>query len=50
LPNIDTELEQSAVIRGAPHNGLAMLISLINRRISADTVGRSDRRLDFQRQ
>jgi len=27
-----------------------MLISLINWRISADTAGRPDRRLDFQRQ
>src|SRR5258705_11309849 len=37
-------------ILGAPHSGLAMLISRISRRISNDTVGRPQRCRDFQRQ
>ena len=37
-------------MRGAPHNGLAMLISRINCRISVGTAGRPGPRLDFQRQ
>jgi hypothetical protein len=32
-----------------PHNGLAILISRINRRISVGTAGRPRRRLDLQR-
>src|SRR5258708_25788723 len=40
-------LRSSPWILGAPHNGLAMLIS---RRISNSTVGRPQRRRDFQRQ
>ena len=36
--------------RGAPHKGLAMLISRINCWISVGTAGRPRRRLDFQRQ
>src|SRR4029450_2266704 len=36
-------------MRGAPHNGLAMLICRINCRISAGTDGRPGRDLDFQR-
>src|SRR6476661_10357533 len=43
-------LSNSPWILGAPHNGLAMLISRISRRISNGTVGRPQRRLDFQRQ
>jgi hypothetical protein len=43
-------LSSSPWIRGAPHNGFAMLISRINWRISSDTAGRPGRRLDFQRQ
>src|ERR1700742_4393173 len=43
-------LSNSPWIRGAPHNGLAMLISRISRRISAGTVGRPERGRDFQRQ
>src|SRR3954451_13102331 len=43
-------LSNSPWIRGAPHNGLAMLISRISRRISNDTVGRPQQRRDFQRQ
>jgi bifunctional non-homologous end joining protein LigD len=43
-------LSNSPWIRGAPHNGLARLISRISRRISNDTVGRPQRCLDFQRQ
>src|SRR5258708_7884542 len=35
---------------GAPHSGLAMLISWISLRMSGGTVGRPLRRLDFQRQ
>src|SRR5215467_5789147 len=43
-------LRSSPWIRGAPHNGLAMLISRISRRISNNTVGRPQRFRDFQRQ
>src|SRR6516164_9008883 len=43
-------LRSSPWILGAPHNGLAVLISRISRRISKGTVGRPRRRLDFQRQ
>src|SRR6476620_240127 len=43
-------LSSSPWIRGAPHNGFAMLISRINWRSSSDTAGRPGRRLDFQRQ
>src|SRR6185503_8588004 len=35
---------------GAPHNGLAMLISRISRRISNGAIGRPQRCRDFQRQ
>src|SRR6266403_1913652 len=34
---------------GAPHSGLAMLISWTNLRISSETVGRPPRGRDFQR-
>jgi hypothetical protein len=37
-------------IRGATYNGLAILISRINSRISSGTVGRPPRGRDFQRQ
>src|ERR1700704_4085754 len=37
-------------IRGAPHSGLAMLISRISLRISGGTVGRPPPRRDFQLQ
>jgi len=50
LSDIDAELGSSPWIRGAPHNGLAMLISRISLRISGATVGRPPRRRDFQRQ
>src|SRR5262252_9765585 len=43
-------LRSSPWILGAPHNGLATLISRISRRISNGTVGRPRRRRDFQRQ
>src|SRR6516164_3691735 len=43
-------LRSSQWTLGAPHNGLAVLISRISRRISKGTVGRPRRRLDFQRQ
>src|ERR1700681_1570387 len=43
-------LSNSPWIRGAPHSGLAMLISRISLRISGGIVGRPPRRLDFQRQ
>src|SRR4029079_11765522 len=43
-------LSNSPWIRGAPHNGLARLISRISRRMSNDTVGRPQRSRDFQRQ
>jgi hypothetical protein len=43
-------LRSSPWMRGAPHNGLAMLISRISRRISNGTVGRPQRCRDFQRQ
>ena len=50
LSDIDTELEQFSVHRGAPHSGLAMLISRISRRTSSGTIGLPPRRFDFQRQ
>jgi hypothetical protein len=43
-------LSSSPWICGAPHSGLAMLISRISRRTSSGTVGLPPRRLDFQRQ
>jgi hypothetical protein len=43
-------LRSSLWILGAPHNGLAMLISRISRRIFNGTVGHPQRRHDFQRQ
>ncbi len=43
-------LTSSPCMRGAPHGGLAMLISRISCRISAGTPGRPHRGLDFQRQ
>src|SRR4030095_328414 len=43
-------LSSSPGIVGAPHNGLAMLISRISRRISNGAVGRPQRCRDFQRQ
>jgi hypothetical protein len=43
-------LSNSPWIRGAPHSGLAMLISRISRRSSAGTVGRPERGRDFGRQ
>src|SRR3984893_5987065 len=43
-------LSNSPWIRGAPHRGLAMLISRTSRRISTATVGRPERGRDFQRQ
>ena len=50
LPTSMPSLRSSPWILGAPHNGLTMLISRINRRISNDTVGRPQQRRDFQRQ
>jgi hypothetical protein len=49
-PTSMPSLRSSPWILGAPHNGLAMLISRISRRISNGTAGRPRRRLDFQRQ
>src|SRR6202166_2167334 len=43
-------LSNSPWIRGAPHSGLAMLISRISLRISGGTVGRPPRHRDLQRQ
>src|SRR5258708_37200996 len=43
-------LRSSPWIRGAPHSGLAILISRISRRISTGTIARPPRCLDFQRQ
>src|SRR6476619_6400218 len=43
-------LSNSPWILGAPHNGLAMLISRNSRRISNGTAGRPQRCLDFQRE
>src|SRR3984893_10480667 len=43
-------LTSSPWIRGAPHSGLAMLISRISLRISNGTVGLPPRAFDFQRQ
>jgi hypothetical protein len=43
-------LRSSPWRRGPPHNGLAMLISRISRRISNGAVGRPQRCRDFQRQ
>ena len=50
LADLDADLSNSPWIRGAPHSGLAMLISRISRRISTATVGRPERGRDFQRQ
>jgi hypothetical protein len=50
LPISIPSLSSSPWIRGAPHKGLAMLISRINCRISVGTAGRPRPRLDFQRQ
>jgi hypothetical protein len=49
-PTSIPSLSSSPWIRGAPHNGLAKLISRISCRISVGTAGRPRRRLDFQRQ
>ena len=49
-PTSMPSLRSSPWILGAPHNGLAMLISRISRRISAGTTGRPERGRDFQRQ
>ena len=43
-------LRSSPWIFGAPHNGLAMLISRISRRVSNGTVGRLQRFRDFLHQ
>src|SRR6202043_559381 len=43
-------LRSSPWIRGAPHRGLAMLISRISLRISGASAGRPPRRRDFHRQ
>ena len=40
-------LSNSPWIRGAPHSGLAMLVSRISRRILAGTAGRPERGRDF---
>src|SRR5882672_1873233 len=50
LSDIDAELEEFSWIRGAPHCGLAMLISRISLRISNGTAGLPPRAFDFQRQ
>src|SRR6266852_306563 len=42
-------LRSAPWIGGAPHRGLAMLISRIRLRISGATVGRQPRRRDFHR-
>src|ERR1700676_3891085 len=47
LADIDAELKQSPWIRGAPHSGLAMLISRISLRISVGKVGRVFRAIRF---
>src|SRR5258706_7930880 len=49
-PTSMPSLSNSPWIRGAPHSGLAMLISRISLRISGSTVGRPPLRRDFQRQ
>ena len=49
-PTSMPSLRSSPWILGAPHSGLAMLISRISRRISSGTVGRPQWRRDFQRQ
>src|SRR5262249_19834755 len=49
-PTSIPSLSSSPWIRGAPHNGFAMLMSRINWRSSSNTAGRPGRRLDFQRQ
>src|SRR5258708_5330622 len=49
-PTSMPSLRSSPWILGAPHSGLAMLISRISRRISTATVGRPERGRDFQRQ
>jgi hypothetical protein len=50
LSDIDADLEEFSMIRGAPHSELAMLISRISSRISGATVGRPPRCRDFRRQ
>jgi hypothetical protein len=47
LTNFDAELEEFSWIRGAPHSGLARLISRISWRISSDTFGLPPRCRDF---
>ena len=49
-PTSMPSLSSSPWIRGAPHSGLARLMSRINWRISGGTFGRPPRVLDFQRQ
>jgi hypothetical protein len=49
-PTSMPSLSSSPWIRGAPHSGLARLMSRINWRISGGTFGRPLRVLDFQRQ
>src|SRR6266481_2320450 len=49
-PTSIPSLSNSPWIRGAPHSGLAMLISRISLRTFGGTVGRPPPRLDFQRQ
>src|SRR5712675_684942 len=50
LSDIDAELEEFSMIRGASQSGVAMLMSRISLRISCGTVGRPPRAFDFQRQ
>src|SRR6266481_7057820 len=49
-PILMPSFRSSPWIRGAPHSGLAILISRISRRISSGTVGRPLQGRDFQRQ
>jgi hypothetical protein len=50
LADIDAELEEFTMDSRRSHKGLAILVSRISRRISNDTIGRPQRRRDFQRQ
>jgi hypothetical protein len=50
LSDLETELEQLAMMRGAPHNGFSALTYRVNARSSASICGRPPRERDFQRQ
>ncbi len=50
LSDLDAQLEQLTVMRGAPQSGLAMHISRMSLRMSPSMAGRPPTERDFQRQ